>query len=549
MISQSQPVQLHVNHPLTLIKREKHPKPSQQQLFVCEAKPMTTIIDGDSLTIDQLVAVARHGAPVMLSDIAFERLDRCRKSIDSAIEDGRVIYGVNTGFGELAQVHIGAQDISQLQVNLIRSHSVGVGEPFSTEVVRGMMLLRANALAKGYSGVRRIVVDTLLQMLNKGVTPVVPQQGSVGSSGDLAPLSHMVLVMIGEGEAIYGGSVMSGAEAMRQAGIPTLSLEAKEGVALINGTQTMCAIGAFAGFDSMVLMRNAVIAACMSLEALRGTRAALDERIHQLRPHRGQIDVAHAMMSVLLDSEINRSHAQCGKVQDAYSLRCAPQVLGASLDTIRYVRGVIHTEMNSVTDNPLVFPEIIRVISGGNFHGQPVALVMDFLGIALAEIANIAERRINRLVDPKLSGLPAFLTRNSGLQSGMMIAQYTAAALVSENKVLAHPASVDSIPTSAEQEDHVSMGTIAARKARAILDNVKNVIAIEYMCAAQGLDLLAPLHPSEPVERAHSVIRSVVPTLEGDRSMSSDIAHIRRLIESGEIVRAVESETGPLLPS
>ncbi len=510
---------------------------------------MTTVIDGASLDIEQLVDVARNGRSVVLSDVARERLERCRRSIEQAIEEGRVIYGVNTGFGDLAQVYIGPQDLAQLQVNLIRSHSVGVGEPLPTDVVRGMMLLRANALAKGHSGVRLTVVETLLQMLNRGVTPVVPQQGSVGSSGDLAPLSHMVLVMIGEGEAVYGGQVMSGAEAMKRAGITPLRLAAKEGVALINGTQPMCSIGALAVFDSMNLMRNAVIAACMSLEALRGTRAALDERIHLLRPHRGQIDVARAMLSILLDSEINRSHAQCGKVQDAYSLRCAPQVLGASLDTIRYVRSVIQTEMNSVTDNPLVFPEENRVISGGNFHGQPVALAMDFLGIALSEIANIAERRINRLVDPKLSGLPAFLTKNSGLESGMMIAQYTAAALVSENKVLAHPASVDSIPTSAEQEDHVSMGTIAARKARSILENVKNVIAIEYMCAAQGIDLLAPLHPSIPLERAHTIIRRVVPTLRQDRPLSADIAQIRQLIDSGEIVRQVERETGPLLPT
>jgi histidine ammonia-lyase len=410
-----------------------------------------------------------------------------------------------------------------------------------------MMLLRANALAKGFSGVRIDVIQALVNLLNAGVTPVVPQKGSVGSSGDLAQLAHMVLVMIGEGEAFYKGARMDGLQALKKAGIRPITLEAKEGVALINGTQPMTAVGTLAVYDALCTVKDAVLAASLSLEALRGTRAALDERIHSVRPHEGQSDVARAMRGILTDSEINRSHANCGKVQDAYSLRCIPQVLGASLDAIRYVQSVIETEINSATDNPLVFVDDGKVISGGNFHGQPIALAMDFLGIALSEIANISERRINRLVNPHLSGLPAFLTTEGGIESGLMIAQYTAAALVSENKVLSHPASVDSIPTSADQEDHVSMGTIAARKAAIILENVRTVVAIEYMCAAQGVDLLAPLKPSEPLEKVFSKIREVVTRLDDDRTLSPDITKIVSLMRSRAIVSTVENVTGPLL--
>ncbi|MHA1770841.1 MAG: histidine ammonia-lyase [Candidatus Thorarchaeota archaeon] len=506
---------------------------------------MTVEIDGETLSIDDVVRVARHGEDVTLTENARTKIRTSRKVIEDVLREGRTVYGVNTGFGDLANVSIAEKDVAALQVNLIRSHSVGVGEPFPQEVVRGMMLLRANALSKGYSGARLETVETLVHMLNRGVVPIVPQQGSVGSSGDLAPLAHMVLVMIGEGEAIFEGKRLAGAEAMKRAGIPTIDLQAKEGVALINGTQPMSAVGVLAVYDALQLFKDATIAGAMSLEALRGTRAAYDPRIHKIRPHEGQVDAAQALLKVLQDSDINKSHANCGKVQDAYSLRCFPQVIGASIDAIRYVQSVMETEINSATDNPLVFPEG-DVVSGGNFHGQPVALAMDFLGIALSEIGNIAERRINRLVDPKLSGLPAFLTTNSGLQSGMMIAQYTAAALVSENKVLAHPASVDSIPTSAEQEDHVSMGTIAARKARQILENVSNVIALEYLCAAQGIDLLAPLTPSAPLAEAHKVIRSRVATLTDDRSLAPDVAKIRDLMTDGAIISAVETLTGPL---
>ncbi len=505
---------------------------------------LTVEVDGESLTTDDIILVARRHRDVILAESAKEKILRSREVVESALRDGLTVYGVNTGFGDLSQVSIDRKDIQRLQVNLIRSHSAGVGDPFPIEVVRGMMVLRANALAKGYSGVRVEVVETLLEMLNKGVVPVVPQQGSVGSSGDLAPLAHMALVLIGEGEAYFKGDTLAGSKAMKRAGIKPVTLEAKEGVALVNGTQSMTAVGILAVHDALNTLRDACIAAAISLEALRGTRSAFDERIHSVRPHEGQVDIARVMRLILDDSEINRSHADCGKIQDAYSLRCIPQVLGASLDTIRYVRSVLEVEINAATDNPLVFSDDGSVISGGNFHGQPIALAMDFLGIALSELANISERRVNRLVNSHLSGLPPFLTTEGGLESGMMIAQYTAAALVSENKILSHPASVDSIPTSADQEDHVSMGTIAARKARQILDNVKNVIAIEYMCSAQGIDLLAPLEPSDALMKAMNVIRENVLKLEDDRSLHGDIAAIRELMESRSIVSAVEEITG-----
>ena len=507
---------------------------------------MPVMVDGESLTLEDVVQVARYNEPVFLDESAIPKIKKSRALVETAINEGRVVYGVNTGFGDLADVSINREDLARLQINIIRSHSAGVGPPFSREVVRGMMLLRANALAKGFSGVRLQIIETLIEMINKDVVPVVPQQGSVGSSGDLAPLAHMALVLIGEGEAYYSNQVVNGKEALRKAGIKPVILQAKEGVALINGTQPMSAVGVLAVHDALQLIRDATIASSLSLEALRGTRVASDERIHAIRPHEGQIDVASAQRKILLDSEINRSHADCGKVQDAYSLRCIPQVLGASLDAIRYAYSVLETEINAATDNPLVFGDDGVVISGGNFHGQPIALAMDFLGIAVSEIASISERRVNRLVSPDLSELPAFLTSKGGLDSGMMIAQYTAAALVSENKVLAHPASVDSIPTSADQEDHVSMGTIAARKAANILGNAQNVVAIEYMCACQGIDFLAPLKPSAPLQEAFKIIRKHVPKLTDDRSLSQDITTISELMRSGEIIASVESLTGPL---
>ncbi|MHA2212595.1 MAG: histidine ammonia-lyase [Candidatus Thorarchaeota archaeon] len=510
-------------------------------------RDMPIQVDGENLTIEDVVLVSRQRRKASLAESAKAGIAASREVIKTVLREGKLVYGVNTGFGDLSQVCIEPADIERLQVNLIRSHSAGVGDLLDPEIVRAMILLRVNALAKGYSAVRLEVIETLLSMLNADVTPAVPEQGSVGSSGDLAPLAHMALVVMGEGEALFGGKMVSGLEAMKKAKLKPLRLQAKEGVALINGTQCMSAIGALVLHDAMNLIRDAAVAASMSLEALRGTRIAFDERIHSIRPHEGQRDIAQIMRVLLDDSEINKSHADCGKIQDAYSLRCIPQVLGASLDTIRYVRSIIETEINSATDNPLVFSEDGSVISGGNFHGQPVAFAMDFLGIALSEIASISERRTNRLVNPHLSGLPAFLTTEGGLESGMMIAQYTAAALVSENKILAHPASVDSIPTSADQEDHVSMGTIAARKARRILVNSANVVAIEYLCAAQGLDLLAPLMTSGPLQKALKAIRGVVKMLEDDRPLHTDISGIRALMDSRSIVSAAEEITGFLL--
>lgn len=534
------------------LRRVKSARVITERFFIMyytqRVKLLVIEIDGESLSIEDVIEVARNHAEVTLADSARQKMDKSREVVESTVKEGRIVYGVNTGFGDLANVSIDGNQLEKLQVNLIRSHSVGVGSPFSLEIVRGMMLLRANALAKGYSGVRIKLVETLIKMLNRNLTPVIPEKGSVGASGDLAPLAHMALVIIGEGEAFYDGKRVSGKTAMNKAGIEILTLRAKEGVALINGTQAMTSIGALIVQDALGLIRNALVASAMSLEALRGTRAALDTRIHQLRPHEGQLDVAQALLHLLPDSEINQSHANCGKIQDAYTLRCIPQVIGASLDTVRYVRSILETELNSVTDNPLVFPDEKDVVSGGNFHGQPIALAMDFLGIALSEIANMSERRVNRLVNPHLSGLPAFLAAESGLQSGMMLAQYTAAALVSENKVLAHPASVDSIPTSADQEDHVSMGTIAARKAQEILENVRNVISIEYLCAAEGIDLLAPLKAATPLVRAKDVIRREVPKMEDDRALSSDIKKIYHLQLSGKIIHEVEREAGSIIP-
>jgi histidine ammonia-lyase len=466
--------------------------------------------------------------------------------VDSLLGDDRAVYGITTGFGKFADVRIPSDARAALQVNLLRSHACGVGEPLPDEVVRAVLLLRANALACGYSGVRPEVVETLISMVNAGVCPVVPSQGSVGASGDLAPLAHAMLVLIGEGQARYQGETLSGGDAMGCAGITPVSLRAKEGLALINGTQVMTAVGALCVSDATTLAKVADVAAAMSLEALRGTTAAFDERVGRARPHPGQTASARNLIRLLRGSGIRESHRDCPKVQDAYSLRCAPQVHGAARDVIAFTRGVIEREMNSATDNPLIFAETGEVISGGNFHGEPVAMALDFLGIALAEIGSISERRTERMVNPHLSGLPPFLTEHGGLNSGLMIAQYTSAALVSENKILASPAVVDSIPTSGNQEDHVSMGTIAARKAAQIRKNVANILAIEILCAAQGIDFLAPLEPGAGTGAAHRTVRSKVEHLEDDRPISPDIETVRNMIESGEILEAVESAAGPL---
>lgn len=503
------------------------------------------ILDGDSLTIQDVVDVARHHKPVSISPVGMANLERARAMVDQFIAEDKVVYGLTTGFGKFSTVTINKEQIEELQENLIITHAVGVGEPFPEEVVRAMMLLRANALTQGHSGVRPKVVTALLEMLNKGVHPVIPEKGSLGASGDLAPLSHMVLVLIGKGEAFYKGERMPGAAAMTKAGIEVVKLKAKEGLALINGTQAMTAVGTLAFYDAERLARLADVAAAMSVEALDGITPAFDPKVHAVRPHPGQIKVAANLRQLLAESEII-SGATHGRVQDAYALRCTPQVHGASRDALDYVRRAVETEINSVTDNPILFPETGEVISGGNFHGQPMALAFDFLGIAAAELANISERRTERLVNPSLSnGLPAFLCKNGGLNSGFMICQYSAASLVSENKVLAHPASVDSIPSSANQEDHVSMGTIAARKARSIIENTANVLAIELLCAAQGIDLRGG-KPGKGSGAGYKAVRKAVTFMERDREIWPDMRAIEKLVRNGNILQEVAAAIGEI---
>jgi histidine ammonia-lyase len=502
-------------------------------------------IDGCSLDLENFIAVTRNGAKVGLSDASVLAINKARALVDYFVDHKKVVYGITTGFGKFSDVSISKEETEDLQRNLIISHACGVGEPFSVEVSRGIMLLRANALSKGNSGIRLATVETLIEMLNKGVTPIIPQKGSLGASGDLAPLSHMVLVMIGEGEAWFGGERLSGREAMKRANIDLVVLTSKEGLALINGTQVMTSVGAHVVYDALNLSKLADICASMTVEALQGITDAFDPRIHALRPHQGQMDSAQNLLSILSGSRLTTRQGQI-RVQDAYSLRCTPQVHGASKDALAFIENKVLIEMNAVTDNPLIFPDDEDALSGGNFHGQPMALPFDFMAIALAELANISERRIERLVNPQLSGLPAFLTQKGGLHSGFMIMQYSAAALVSENKVLAHPASVDSIPSSANQEDHVSMGTIAARKAHEILGNVINVLAIELLSACQGIDFEDPQKLAPATRIVYETIREVVPTLEDDRVMYIDINRVEELIKSHILVDKVESVVGQL---
>ncbi|MEO5799932.1 MAG: histidine ammonia-lyase [Gemmatimonadales bacterium] len=501
---------------------------------------------GRRLTLRAVVRVARDGQPVALCPDAAVRIAQSRAYIEQIVSEGRTVYGVTTGFGKLANVRIAAADVQQLQRNLIVSHAMGVGEPFSTEVVRAMLLLRAQSLSQGNSGIRVDVIMLLLAMLDRGVHPLVPCQGSVGASGDLAPLAHMALTLIGEGFAEFGGEVLPATEALTRAGLTPVVLEAKEGLALINGTQAMTAIGALVIHDAMELATAADIAGAMSLEALKGTRTPFDARVTAVRPHPGAAATAANMLLLSADSPIHASHADCDKIQDAYSLRCIPQVHGASRDALDHAAVVLDREINAVTDNPLVFAADDLVISAGNFHGQPVALVMDYAKLAIAELANIAERRVEHMLDPAVSGLPAFLAHQGGLHSGLMISQYTAASLVSENKVLAHPASVDSIPTSANQEDHVSMGTTSARQCAMILENSRWVIAVEVLNAAQALDFHKPLEPGPGVGAAVKLVRSVVPPLDADRIMTGDLAAVRSLIVEGTLRSAVEAVVGKL---
>ena len=506
----------------------------------------TIMIGMGGMTLEKLVKIARQGAHVKLTEGSEQRLRDTRRLIEKWVEEERTIYGVTTGFGALSDVVISKKDTRRLQENILKSHAAGVGEPLAEEIVRASMALRIKDLARGHSGIRLETVEHLIALLNWGVCPVIPAKGSVGASGDLAPLAHMALVLIGLGEAVYKGQRMTGEQALSKFGLKPIQLEAGEGLALVNGTQVMTAIGGLAVYDARNLSKVTDIAAAMSLEVLMGSRTEFNKRIHEIRPHPGQAEAADNMERIVQNSEIITSHKDCGRVQDAYTLRCSPQVHGATKDSINYGRRVIETEMNSSTNNPLIFAENQDFLLGGNFHGQPVALALDFLSMAVAELANISERRIERLVNPMLSGLPAFLVGDGGLNSGFMIAQYTAAALVSENKVLCHPASVDSIPTSANKEDHVSMGTIAARKSREVLRNTEEVIAIELLCAAQALDLFTNLKPGEGTLEAYRVIRREIPHLETDRILATDIAAMKALIRSGKILAAVEKKVGKL---
>ena len=503
-------------------------------------------INGNDLTLEAVREVAVERRAVLLLPDARQVVDRARSVVDEIVASNKLAYAITTGVGKLSDVRIAGDQIREPQVNLVRSHAVGVGEPLSAAETRAMMLLRANSLAKGHSGVRALVIDALCEMLNRGVTPYVPSQGSVGASGDLAPLAHLALALIGEGECLdEKGRRIPSADALKRAQIKPLTLEAKESISLINGTQAMLALGTLSLLAAEILVDSADVLGGISCDALKGTDTAFDERIHTARPHRGQTRTAANLRRMLEGSQIRESHRDCGRVQDAYSLRCIPQVHGAVRDTLAHCREIFEIEANSAVDNPLVFitdpkQALGDVISGGNFHGEPLAFALDFLAIALSALAGICERRIERLVNPALSeGLPPFLAPGAGLNSGFMMPQVTAAALVSENKVLAHPASVDSITTSGNKEDYVSMGMTAASKLKRIVDNTRNVLAIEAMAVAQALDFLAPLKSSKPGQAAHAAIRSVCPTMETDRVMYKDLERISTLIASGKVAEAI----------
>ena len=511
-------------------------------------------LTGRDLTPEQVGDVADGGRDVRLADDAAQAMAASRAVIDELVASDQVVYGVTTGFGDLASKRIGQADVEKLQENLLVSHAVGVGAASQTRVVRAMLLLRANALARGNSGCRPVVAERLLELLRSGIHPVVPEKGSVGASGDLAPLAHLALPMIGRGRAEVDGEIVDGAEALRRRGLEPLTLQAKEGLALLNGTQQMTAIGVLALLRAERALRTASVTAAMSVEALLGTDVPFSAAYQQLRPHPGQQLVASQLRQLLRGSELIRAHyGQAHKVQDPYSLRCVPQVHGAVADVLAHVRRVLEIEVNSATDNPLVFPGGAdvdpgavatgggRIVSGGNFHGEPVALAMDMLKIAVSELGSISERRLAQLTDPRTSGLPPFLVEGAGLNSGLMLYQYVAAALVSENKSLAHPASVDSIPTSANQEDHVSMGPIAAREATAVVANVEQVLALEALAAAQGLDfrLQGGLRPGAGVAHAHATVREVVTHVDADRDYQPDLATALDLVQSGRLAAVV----------
>ncbi len=493
-------------------------------------------LDGQRLKLEEIAEVARGGLQVALAESARERIARSRRIVEEITSSGRIVYGVNTGFGKLSDVHIPPTELRELQLNLVRSHACGVGRFLSEEETRAMLLLRANVLACGFSGARPVVVETLLMMLERGVHPLIPEKGSVGASGDLAPLAHLALTAIGEGVCIYQGERMTSAQALQRAGIEPLQLEAKEGLALLNGTQAMGAVGGLALHRADILARAADVAGAMTLEALRGTPVAFDERIHAARPHTGQMEVAKHLRALLEDSEIRESHIlNDPRVQDAYSLRCMPQVHGAVRGALKHAREAVEIESGSATDNPLVFIEEGDVLSGGNFHGAPLALAFDYAAIAVTDLMSICERRIDHLVNPDLNqGLPPFLTSSAGTSSGFMMTQVTAVALLCEAKVLSHPASVDNVPTDGGKEDHVSMGMTAATKLRTIVENAEQTLAIELLAAAEGLEYRAPLQPGRGVRRAHEIVREQAERLTRDRSLSDDIERLATSIRRGD---------------
>jgi len=506
-------------------------------------------LDKQPITIDDLVAVSRYDAPAACSDEGERRVDKTSELIARWVDERKVIYGITTGFGSMCNVTISPEDTRTLQENILMSHAAGIGGPLPDEVSRAVMALRVHDLSMGYSGCRMETLRYLLTFLNKGVSPIIPEKGSVGASGDLAPTAHMGLVLIGKGEANYNGKRLPGGKVLQQIGLEPLKLGAGEGLALINGTQVMTAIGVLVVNDAVRLSKTADIACAMTLEVLMGSNSEFDPRIHQVRPHPGQLATADNILRLTADSGIIASHEGCARIQDAYTLRCSPQIHGASKDAVAHAARVIDIEINSTTTNPLIFADIEEVRLGGNFHGQPIAMAADYLTMGLAELGSVSERRIERMVNPQLSDLPPFLVKNGGLNSGYMIAQYAAAALVSENKVLAHPACVDSIPTSANKEDHVSMGTIGIRQAREVLDNVENVLAIELLCAAQAYDLIVenkPMIAGRGTREAHKVIRAFVPYMAQDRDVYKDIERMVDVIRTGEIITAVEAAVGDI---
>ncbi|MCF2939502.1 histidine ammonia-lyase [Paenibacillus alkaliterrae] len=493
------------------------------------------------MTIEHVIRVARYKERVKISRNCIKKMKQSRAYVEKLLREKRVVYGLTTGFGKFSDTYISAEDTKRMQLNLIRSHACGIGKPLTEEAVRATMLLRVNALALGYSGIRPEVVQLLADMLNAGVTPVIPEQGSLGASGDLAPLSHLALVLVGEGEALYLGERLPGGEAMAKSGLQPIALEAKEGLALINGTQVMTAIGAIASFDAVNLARWADCAAALTAEALHAIRDAFEPLTHAIRPHPGQGQSAENIRRLTSESRLMSNQGEL-RVQDAYSIRCAPQVHGASRDALRYIQEKLEIEMNAATDNPLIFAEEDRVISGGNFHGQPIALAMDHLSVSASELASISERRTERLVNPYLNEkLPPFLAKDGGVQSGFMIAQYTAAAVVSENKTLSHPASVDSIPSSGNQEDHVSMGTIAARKANQIVHNAYSVLAIELLCAAQAVDFRGPDYLGKGTKWIYDRCREHAGFVDEDRVLSGDIRIVAEWMRFTDVREAIAS--------